>query len=120
VLDTYCISVIPQKIVWNGVIYRDGLDLFSADFYNILPTSQQLPITMPPSPAEIAHMFEQARVSTGADRVVALFLSSRLSETFVNAQAAARELDFPVFVHDSQTVSLALGFSAIAAAEARR
>ncbi len=118
-LAAHCIAVIPQKIVWNGVIYRDGVDLSAADFYHLLPSAQDLPTTLPPSPAEFAHAFEQARAAVGADRVVALLLSSKLSQSFLNAQSAAHELDFPVFVLDTQTVSLALGFAALAAAEAR-
>jgi fatty acid-binding protein DegV len=33
-LAAHRITVIPQKVVWNGVIYRDGVDLSSADFYH--------------------------------------------------------------------------------------
>ena len=118
-LVAHCISVIPQKILWNSVIFREGVELSSAEFYHYLASSSDLPVTQPPSPAEFAAHFEQARAYTRADRVVALLLSSRLSQSFVNAQLAARELDFPVFVLDTQTVSLALGFAVLAAAEAR-
>jgi DegV family protein with EDD domain len=118
-LAEHGITVIPQKVVWNGVIYRDGVDLSAADFYHLLPSARDLPTTLPPSPAEFAHTFEQARAAAEADRVVALLLSSKLSQSFIHAQTAARELDFPVSVLDTQTVSLGLGLTVLAAAEAR-
>jgi DegV family protein with EDD domain len=118
-LAEHRIMVIPQKMVWNGVIYRDGVDLSSADFYHLLPSARDLPTTLPPSPAEFTQVFEQARAAARADCVIALLLSSRLSDSFINAQSAAHELDFPVFVLDTQTVSLALGFAALAAATSR-
>lgn len=118
-LAAHYISVIPQHIIWNDVIYRDGVELSAGDFYHYLTSAQNLPDTQPPTPLEFADYFEQARSATGADRVIALLLSSKLSESFINAQMAARELDFPVFVFDTQTISLALGFTVISAAEAR-
>ncbi len=116
-LAAHGIYVIPQKIIWNGVIYRDGVELSSNDFYQFLASARDLPTTMPPSPAEFARYFEAAR--GGADVVIALLLSSKLSQSFIHAQQAARELDFPVFVLDTQTISLALGFAVLAAADAR-
>jgi DegV family protein with EDD domain len=116
-LAAHNIYVIPQKIVWNGVIYQDGVELTSNDFYQFLSSSRDLPDTMPPSPAEFVRHFEEARA--GADAVIALLLSSKLSQSFIHAQQAARELDFPVFVLDTQTISLALGFAVLAAADAR-
>lgn len=118
-LDAHCISVIPQTIVWGGVYYRDGVDLPAADFYQILANTPDLPTTTPPSPTEFAEYYEHARAAMGADAVVALLLSSKLSDTFLNAQTGAGAVDFPVFVLDSQTVSLALGFAVLAAADAR-
>lgn len=116
-LAAHDIYVIPQKIVWNGVIYRDGVELSSSDFYQFLASARDLPETLPPSPAEFARYFEEAHA--GADVVIALLLSSKLSQSFIHAQQAAHELDFPVFVLDTQMISLGLGFAVLAAADAR-
>ncbi|MBZ0283962.1 MAG: DegV family protein [Anaerolineae bacterium] len=113
------IGVVPQWITWGEETYRDGVDLTPDDFYQRLAESPVLPVSGPATAEDFAAAFEAARVVQRAEQVVAILLSSRLSASFLNAQAGARLVDFPVFVHDSQTVSMGLGFSVLAAAEAR-
>jgi len=113
------IYVIPQRILWDGELYFDGVDLTAGAFYQRLAHAESLPETAPPSPEEFATEFEAARAADQSEQVIALLLSSRLSQSFVNAQAGARLVDFPVFLQDSQTVSMGLGFAALAAAAIR-
>ena len=113
------ISIIPQNILWDGEVYQDGVGLTAVDFYRYLATASTFPATAPPSTTEFVQYFHEARAAVGADGVVAMILSSKLSNSFVNAQVAAGQLDFPVFVMDTQTVSHGLGFAVLAAAEAR-
>jgi DegV family protein with EDD domain len=110
------IHVIPQRILWDGELYFDGVDLTANEFYQRLGESETLPETAPPTPEEFAAEFQVARANAGADQVIAILLSSRLSDSFANAQAGARLVDFPVFLQDSQTVSIGLGFAVLAAA----
>jgi DegV family protein with EDD domain len=112
------IHVIPQRILWDGELYFDGINLTADRFYERLSTSETLPETAPPTPEDFAAEFEAARSAARAEQVVAIFLSSYLSKSFAHAQAGARLVDFPVFLHDSQTVSMGLGFAMLAAAGA--
>ena len=118
--EEHGIHVIPQRIVWDNELYFDGIDLTSAAFYERLANSETLPESAPPTPEEFAAEFETARAENRAEQVIAILLSSHLSLSFVNAQAAALLVDFPVFLHDSQTVSMGLGFAALSAAGALR
>lgn len=113
------IAIIPQKIVWDGQVYKDGVDLMPDDFYIRLVEEANLPTSAPASPEEYAAAFEAARAEQASDQVVALLISSKLSTSFLNAQDGARLVDFPVFVQDTQTVSMGLGFTVLAGAEAR-
>jgi fatty acid-binding protein DegV len=113
------IHLVPQHIIWDGDLFFDGVDLSADDFYKRLATAENLPETAPPSPEEFAAEFETARADDAADQLVAILISSRLSESFANAQKGARLVDFPVFLQDSQTVSMGLGFAVLAAASAR-
>lgn len=119
VAQTQGIHLVPQHIIWDGDLFFDGVDLSSHDFYRRLANSPSLPETAPPTPEEFATEFEAARAADQADQLVAILLSSRLSDCFANAQQGARLLDFPVFLQDSQTVSMGLGFAVLAAAAAR-
>jgi DegV family protein with EDD domain len=118
-IQTNGIHLVPQHIIWDGDLFFDGVDLSADDFYQRLATSENLPETAPPSPEEFAAEFENARATDAADQLVAILISSRLSESFANAQKGARLVDFPVFLQDSQTVSMGLGFAVLAAASAR-
>ncbi|MEO8608607.1 MAG: DegV family protein [Chloroflexota bacterium] len=114
------IHVIPQRIVWDNELYFDGIDLTSDAFYKRLALSETLPESAPPTPEEFAAEFETARAENRAEQIIAILLSTHLSQSFVNAQAAALMVDFPVFLHDSQTVSMGLGFAMLSAAGALR
>lgn len=113
------IGIVPQRITWGDAIYRDGIDLTPDEFYQRLADAPVLPVSNPATVEDFAAGFEAARVAQNAEQVVAVLLSSHLSASFLNAQTAARQMDFPVFVHDSQTVSMGLGFCAMAAMETR-
>ncbi len=117
--DDYGISVIPQQIIWEGQMYLDGVHLSADTFYHHLAHSDQPPTTAPPTPDDFALAYEQARAHMEAEKVIAVLLSSRLSSTFAHAQAGAQLVDFPVFLYDTQTVSMGLGFAVLAAAQAR-
>lgn len=119
IVDQGNIGVVPQRISWDGALYRDGIDLTSDAFYQRLAESPMLPVSEPATAEDFAAGFEATRAKQQAEQVVAILISSRLSASFLNAQAGARLVDFPVFVHDSQTVSMGLGFSVLAAAEVR-
>ncbi len=115
----HAIHIIPQIVIWEGRAYHDGIDLTNNEFYRRLADAAELPQTAPPTPQECAAVFEEARRAAQAEQVVVLLISSKLSGSFVNAQAGARLVDFPVFLQDTQTASIALGFAALAAAAAR-
>ncbi len=118
-IQLHAIHLVPQHITWDGDLFFDGVDLSADDFYQRLAISENLPETAPPSPEEFAAEFETARSADAADQLVAILISSRLSDAFANAQKGAQMVDFPVFLQDSQTVSMGLGFAVLAAATAR-
>lgn len=113
------IHVIPQHVIFGDKTYRDGTELSSKAFYDKLSQGSSLPTTSQPSAGEFVEMFERARAADNADGVIAITVSSKLSNTFTTAESAARMVDFPVTVIDSQQVSMALGFTVLAAAQAR-
>lgn len=113
------IEIVPQVILWGTESYKDGVELPSAEFYARLGRESELPKTSQPSPAEFAEAYEQARANIGADAVVCITLSSKLSGTYNAAEAARAMVDFPVQVVDSHNVTMGLGFAALAAADAR-
>lgn len=70
----------------------------------------------PPTPSFFWKYLDAA--NAGAQAVVSVHLSEKLSQTAASARQAASEVDIPVHVVDSRLSGLSLGYPVIAAAEA--
>ncbi|MGH2486170.1 MAG: DegV family protein, partial [Ktedonobacterales bacterium] len=47
------IILVPNRIVLDGAIWRDGVDLSAAEFYEALPRAKVLPHTVPAPPEDL-------------------------------------------------------------------
>jgi len=111
------IPVIPLWLTWGDERFRDGVDIEPPTFYERLRTDGTCPTTSQPSAGEFLDFFRQ--VGAGADAVVGIFVTSKLSGTVANAQAARAELsDVTIRVVDSLSTSMGMGFMVLAAARA--
>ena len=116
-LGDFSIPVIPLWLIWGDERFRDGVDIDPPDFYQRLRGAKIFPSTSQPSAGEFEEFFRSA--ADGADAVVGVFISSALSGTVPNAQAAQAQMpDLDVRVVDSFSTSMGLGFMTLAAARA--
>jgi DegV family protein with EDD domain len=116
-LGDFDIPVIPLWLIWGDERFRDGVDIDPPTFYRRLPESKVFPTTSQPSAGEFVDFFQQA--GEGADALVSVHISSKLSGTVASALAAKIQLpDLDIRVVDSLSTSMGLGFSALAAARA--
>jgi len=113
------IHVVPLYILWGDRSYRDGVDLGERELFHRLTTEREIPKTSQATPQDFVAAFEQARAAENADAVVCGVISSALSGTYASAMQARELVNFPVHVVDTRKVSWALGFTMLAAAEAR-
>lgn len=116
-LGDLSIPVIPVWLHWGDERFRDGVDIDPPTFYHRLRGSKVFPTTSQPSAGEFEEFFR--RTAAGADAVVGVFLTSKLSGTVANAQASLTRLpELTIRVVDSLSTSMALGFCVLAAARA--
>jgi DegV family protein with EDD domain len=116
-LGGYDIPVIPLWLIWGDDRFRDGVDIDPPTFYGRLPGSKVFPTTSQPSAGEFVDFFKQ--VGQGADSVVAVLISSKLSGTVASALAAKADLpDMDIRIVDSLSTSMELGFGVLQAARA--
>lgn len=109
------ISVIPIWLLWDNEHLRDGVDIDPLTFYRRLRQSRTLPTTSQPTVGEFESLYR--RLASGADAIVSVLVSSKISGTLASAQAALERLpDLKIRIVDSLTGSMALGFAARAAA----
>jgi DegV family protein with EDD domain len=111
------IDVVPLKIRFGSEELVDRQDLTPAEFWARCATSPDLPSTAAPAPGEFEERFRKA-AAEGADGVVCVNLSSKLSATGQAAEAAAMAVAdlIPVKVVDSLSVTLGQGMIAVESA----
>jgi len=112
------ITVVPLTVTFGSTSYQDGVDLSSDEFYERLVGGSVMPTTSQPSVGSFVETYSRLRES--ADQLLSIHVSSKLSGTLNSAsQAVAQEnLSDSVQLVDSQSASMGLGFSVMAAAEA--
>jgi DegV family protein with EDD domain len=112
------IVVVPLHVILGGREYSEGVDFSSAELAAALRTSTRVS-TSRPSPQAFLDVYEAA-AERGADAVVSVHISSDMSGTVGSAALAASQSPIPVEVVDSRTVGMAVGYAALAAAEAAK
>ena len=118
-VDRHGIGIVPLTIRFGDEEFVDRIDLSASDFYKRMATSSELPQTAAPSPGAFEETFTRL-ADEGADAVVCINLSSKLSATMASAQNAADALKGKVDVRviDSRSITAGLGTQVIVAAEA--
>ena len=113
------IVVVPLHVRFGADELVDRHQLSVAEFWARCAASADLPETAAPSPGAFKSAFDDL-LAEGADGVVCVTLSAKLSATNEAASQAARAMDDPaaVTVLDSFCVTMGQGLGAGAAAEA--
>lgn len=108
------IEIVPLTIRFGSKEYVDRVELTNEEFWRKVATSDVLPETAAPSAGAFEETFRRL-AEEGADGIVCINLSSRLSATMQAAQVAGKALKgtCPVEVVDSLNVSMALGLQCI-------
>ena len=120
-MEQYRIMIVPLSICFQGKVYRDWVDLSPSEAYEMF---LQNPEDFTTSPAAPGHYLEAYReVSKQAKNILCITFSSKLSTAYDMArvakeQAKAELPETSIEVLDSQNVTAAEGFIALAAARA--
>jgi DegV family protein with EDD domain len=114
VVGRHRLTIVPLTIRFGS---EELADVGPKDFWAKCHQSSVLPATAAPAPGAFAAAFRQL-AAEGAEGIVCINLSSKLSATHQSALAAAGEIDgeLPVQVIDSTSVSLGQGLLVLGAA----
>ena len=118
-LDEWRIEIVPLMIRFGDEEFVDREGLTPKEFWARRKTSPVLPETSAPSPGAFEKVFRDLKAE-GADGVVVVTLSSKLSATEQAARLGAKALEgeLPVNVVDSLSATLGQGMIGVAAARA--
>ena len=117
----YGIRIVPLSFYFGDKIYRDGVDVTPSQAYELFLKDPEAFKTSPASPGKFFEAYRE--LSKQAKDILCITLSSKLSTEYdmacVAREQAKSELpQTSIEVLDSQTVTAAEGFVALAAARA--
>ncbi|MEV5859869.1 DegV family protein [Streptomyces sp. NPDC052071] len=115
-MERHGITAVPLTVVLGDQALEEGTEISARSLALALQKRRSV-TTSRPSPDVFAATY-RAVAEAGATGIVSLHLSSELSGTYDAAVLAAKEAPVPVRVVDTGMVAMALGFCALAAAEA--
>src|SRR5215467_11746062 len=118
------ITIVPLTVFFGDEAYLDGIDLDNASFYRKLRLSKELPRTSQPSPAAFQEAYI-GLINEGADAILSIHLSAKLSGTYQSACTARDTLPdtvkkIPIEIIDSQSISVGMSWAILLAAREAR
>ena len=120
VIDDLGIVVIPLYINIGDQGFLDGIDITRQEFYSNLADYPSHPTTGTPGTAAFTQAFD-ALVAQGAEEIISIHISEKLSATINVARTAAEEYQkVKVTVRDSGQLSIGTGFQVELAARMAR
>ena len=120
-VEQYGITVLPLNFYVGGKIYRDWVDVTPSEAYELFLKDPDSFKTSSVSPGECLEAYHE--VGKQAENIFCVTVSSKISAVYTAAQQAKEQVksELPqtsIEVMDSQTVAIAEGFIALAAARA--
>ncbi|MGI6358193.1 MAG: DegV family protein [Bacillota bacterium] len=115
IADSLGITIIPLMVNFGMKQYRDGIDIKSDQFYQMLAQAEPLPTTSQPSPAEFQQLYEA--LLQEHESVISIHLSAGLSGTLNSAIAAKEVVKGNIHLIDSRSISLGIGALVLEAVE---
>lgn len=124
VAEALGIAIVPLTVFFGEEAFLDGVELDNAGFYRKLQASKDLPRTSQPAPANFQEAYTRL-IDEGADAIISVHLSSKLSGTYQSACTARDSLPedvrrIPIEVIDSKSISVGMSRAIIQAAEEAR
>ena len=118
------VTIVPLTVFFDEEAYLDGIELDNAGFYRKLEASKSLPRTSQPAPAAFQEAYIRL-IEEGADGIISIHLSSKLSGTYQSACNARDSLPeefkkVPIETVDSLNISAAMSRGILHAATMAR
>lgn len=98
------VRVVPLIVTFNGIEYRDSIDINHEQFFERLVESDVLPSTSQIPPAIFKEVFDEE--TANGDTVIVLTISSKLSGTYQNACIAGYDCSGVVYVVDTLSATV--------------
>ena len=116
-IEEHELEVVPSIWILEGKEYADGIGISREDFYKRLPALPTTPTTAAPSIGDFTTRYDSL-LARGCDHILSIHAAGQLTTIINSARQAADDFPNKITIVDSGSLSLGLGFQALAAAEA--
>ncbi len=117
VAEKFNIHFTPLKVTLDDHTYASGVDITPDEFYKLLESTEDMPLTSQPSVGEFVEMYRQ--LAQTDPEILSIHISSGLSGTLNSARTAAALVpEAKVTLVDTGTLSCPQGWQVEAAARA--
>jgi len=108
-IEKYHIQIVPVMLHAGRTSYRDREDINSAEFYNLLQSTDQRFSTSQPPPASFSSVYD--KLAPEYEAVLSIHISGNISGTIQGARmgAAGSTCEEKISIFDSKTTSASLG-----------
>ena len=113
-VDQYNITIVPLQVTWDGVSYRDGIDITADDMLANMEATGRLGATSAVNIQDYIDIFSAQR--RDYDAVIHFTISGDMSACYQNACIAAQEVG-NVYVIDSRNLSTGIAHLVLDACE---
>lgn len=105
IIEKYDIDVVPTTAIFNGVEYKDGVDITPEEFYRLMRTSNELPKTSQATYSQFKEVFE--KYCDEYEEILYLGGSSAASGTFQSGVMASNDVcgSAKIFTFDTYNFS---------------
>ena len=110
---------VPAIVNFGAESFLNKVEITTEEFYSRLAAAEKLPTTAQPTPRQFAQTYARL-AAEGAEEIIVVTVSSKLSGTLSSAVLAAENAAIKVHPWDSLNASIGAGMQAIAAAEMAR
>jgi len=114
--DALDITIIPVYVRFGDVVYRDGEEITSDEFFRKLTSSPVHPATSQPTPEDFVKVY--SKYCNDVEGIVSIHISARMSGTYNSALLAVRTMETPcpIEIIDFKFNSVGLALLVMAAA----
>jgi DegV family protein with EDD domain len=115
--DALGITMVPVYVRFGDVVYRDGEEITSDEFFQKLTSLPVHPATSQPTPEDFTKVY--SKYYGNVDGIVSIHISAKISGTFNSALLSAKTMETPcrIEVIDSKFNSAGLALVVMAAAQ---
>jgi DegV family protein with EDD domain len=117
IIEKYHVHIVPLSVIFDGEVYKEGIELSAEAFYEKVRSGEALPTTSQPPLGEYVTLFEKL-AEEGYEDIIVVSLSSSVSGTYQTAVTASKMVEgVRVHVFDTEIVALAEGYYVIEAGQ---